>query len=73
MPPSHTHTTRQWRGLFPAGRYFAIIAALGVFCPGGVLAEPSGRAAARIEIAEQFVRDLAGGRAGAWIGTARRG
>ena len=59
MPPSLTYTTRQRRDSFPHGRYFAIIAVLGVFCPGGVLAEPGRGEPARIKIAEAFVRDLA--------------
>lgn len=62
MPPRLIYTTRQRRDLFSAARYFAIIAALGVFCPGGVLAEPGGGEPGRIEIAEAFVRDMAEGR-----------
>ncbi len=57
-----THRTRRRPDLFTTGRFLVIIAAIGLLWVSDVQAEPGGGAATRIEIAEEFVRDMAEGR-----------
>lgn len=60
--PTQTTTTHRSRILFTSRRCLAIIAAFGLSWVSGTLADPPEGEAARIKLAEAFVRDLAEGR-----------